>query len=557
MLNPSYLIKSRHDIFYFRYPLPSKACSRISISLKTRCPKEALRLAKVLEYHSVVLIENMDLEHMDHADIISMMKSYYAEVLDKSTAQIDKDGPLSPQKVQAIKDYLKDADMLIEGGYDDMLEALGGGEYEDPEQDPLKNDLRKIMDRHDLSFEPDSKEYGQMKQAYKHLRRNYFNDLLAYNSRVMDFSLLDNAQNNAKEHINHHKPENRLSKIIQSYMDEIKLNLTKRSYNEQYDCLNYLTDWLGEDFPITKIDDAKAREAKELLIGTPTQRNKSKLTAGLSLPEQIAVAKERGLPVLSNISVNKYLAYFESLCSWAKKNRFISDNPFTGIRVKANKKKNRREMFSKEEVAQIVKNLGDGTPDKRIKNKSNYWGALIAVYTGARRNEIAALLPDDVKQDKASGIWYFDITDEEEEGKALKTEAGKRIVPVHSRLIELNFLDFVEEARGMKSKIKHKSGYEPRLLYDLTYTEHEKWGRNLGRWFNENYLKALGLKSKKKTLHSLRHSFITFLSAAGVEYAHIKAVVGHEPGTVTEQTYAHFGIDHLPAFKEAIEKLSY
>lgn len=43
MLNPSYLIQSHHSIFYFRYPLGNK---RVSVALHTRCPKEALRLAK-------------------------------------------------------------------------------------------------------------------------------------------------------------------------------------------------------------------------------------------------------------------------------------------------------------------------------------------------------------------------------------------------------------------------------------------------------------------------------------------------------------------------------
>ena len=39
------------------------------------------------------------------------------------------------------------------------------------------------------------------------------------------------------------------------------------------------------------------------------------------------------------------------------------------------------------------------------------------------------MLPHDVKKDADTGIWYFEVTDEEEEGKAVKTEAGKRIVP--------------------------------------------------------------------------------------------------------------------------------
>lgn len=195
------------------------------------------------------------------------------------------------------------------------------------------------------------------------------------------------------------------------------------------------------------------------------------------------------------------------------------------MRVKSESKKDRRrENFKKEEVKTIIENVG------KNKNSSAYWGTLLAVYTGARRNEIAGLLPDDVKQDEATGIWYLDITDEEE-SQSLKTSAAKRIVPVHSFLIEKGFLDFVAQSRTMKGKIKHPSGLEPRLLYDLTYTEHDKWGRKLGRWLN-SYLETLGLKGDKKTLHSLRHSFITALSAAGVENAVIKALVGHEPDSV-------------------------
>ena len=94
MYNPSYLIKSRHDIYYFRYPLPHKPSSRVTISLQTRCPKEALLLSKVLEYHSIILVEQMDLELMDHAEIKAIMSSYYAEKLDEAKARIDKDGPL-------------------------------------------------------------------------------------------------------------------------------------------------------------------------------------------------------------------------------------------------------------------------------------------------------------------------------------------------------------------------------------------------------------------------------------------------------------------------------
>lgn len=556
MRNPSYLIKSRHDIFYFRYPLPIKGLDRVrrvNLSLKTRCPREALRLAKALEYHTSELIAELDMKHMDHAEIMALLKGYYAEVLERTKSKLDKSGPLPKQRIQYLQNALSEWEEVINEDADDIMDLMGA-EYEDPSYDPIKDDLIKMMDHHGLSFASDSDEYQLLRKNYKHVKRAYIKDLLAYNQSITDFSL-NAAPQQGSIAVRQNKSENKLGNVIQAYMDEIKSGLTERSYTEQYVCLKYLIDWLGKDYQIGSLDRVKVQEVKALLRVTPKDRNKAKLTAGKALTVQIEIATQSGLEVLSAVTVNKYLAYFESLFKWAQRNKYISENPFSGIRIKAEKKKTRRrEYFSKEEIAQIMGGLADA---KMVKNKSNYWGALIAVYTGARRNEIAGLLPDDVKQDNASGIWYFNITDEEEEGKALKTAASKRVVPIHSALIDAGFLEFVEEARAMKGKIKHKSGHEPRLLYDLTYTEHEKWGRNLGRWFNERYLKALGLKSEKKTLHSLRHSFITYLGAAGVDGANIKSIVGHEPDTVTTQVYTHYGVEHLPVFKQAIEKLPY
>lgn len=105
MYNPCHLIKSRHDIFYFRYPIGNK---RISISLKTRCPKEALRLAKVLDYHSADFIKAMDWVSMDHADIIAMLKNYFSEVLESAQNRINKNGPLPHQNVAVLQNSLKE-----------------------------------------------------------------------------------------------------------------------------------------------------------------------------------------------------------------------------------------------------------------------------------------------------------------------------------------------------------------------------------------------------------------------------------------------------------------
>ena len=247
------------------------------------------------------------------------------------------------------------------------------------------------------------------------------------------------------------------------------------------------------------------------------------------------------------------------MLDWAKRYRMVEDNLFEGIRVKNSKKNNRRNMFDKNEVALILEELKENKSGK-VKNKSQYWGTLIAIYTGARRNEICALMVDDVKQDKDTGICYFDITDQIEEGKNVKSDAARRLVPIHSKLMDLGFMDFWEEAKAyVKAKPTFKeNGMATRLLYDFTHTEHDKWGRKLGQFMNDRLLQYLELYDKnKKTLHSLRHSFITYLDVANIKSTTIKSMAGHEQGTVTHGVYTHYGIDHLPQFKEAIEKLPY
>ncbi len=79
-------------------------------------------------------------------------------------------------------------------------------------------------------------------------------------------------------------------------------------------------------------------------------------------------------------------------------------------------------------------------------------------------NEIASLTPDDVIRDDKTGIWYISIN-EDGLAKSIKTKAGIRFVPIHPRLLELGFLQFVEHAREVIQKCPMTvEGYPMRLL---------------------------------------------------------------------------------------------
>ncbi|WP_352766595.1 DUF6538 domain-containing protein [Mesorhizobium sp. M0684] len=74
MLNPTYLALSRNQIFYFRWPIPrhthpARKPSTIKVSLRTRDPREALRLARYLGYAAHGVVVHGTMHGMQYQDI--------------------------------------------------------------------------------------------------------------------------------------------------------------------------------------------------------------------------------------------------------------------------------------------------------------------------------------------------------------------------------------------------------------------------------------------------------------------------------------------------------
>ena len=52
---------------------------------------------------------------------------------------------------------------------------------------------------------------------------------------------------------------------------------------------------------------------------------------------------------------------------------------------------------------------------------------------------------------KTDGIWLMNLSSDSED-KSIKTEAGNRSVPIHPKLLELEFLSYVEQIRNANHK---------------------------------------------------------------------------------------------------------
>jgi integrase len=229
---------------------------------------------------------------------------------------------------------------------------------------------------------------------------------------------------------------------------------------------------------------------------------------------------------ISVITINKQINAYADLFKWAKANGYTAQELFAGTTIRQHKERTatQRTAFNREQITAIRAALADLRP-RLTKKPYRYWGTLIGLYTGARLNEVCQLQLTDIKRN--DDIWYFDINDEGER-KSVKNTASRRRVPVHKVLLELGILDYVAELRQRGEK---------RLFPELSYCPKNGWGRSLGRWFNEEFLPSLEVKTKELVFHSFRHSMITELKHRNVQPGIVQAIVGHTPDSVTEGTY--------------------
>ena len=119
-----------------------------------------------------------------------------------------------------------------------------------------------------------------------------------------------------------------------------------------------------------------------------------------------------------------------------------------------------------------------------------WWLPLIGLYTGARVNEICQLNPQtDILIDADSDRPYFWFTTETETAefvrKSIKNKMSKRKTPIHSKLVELGFLDYVETQKQKKSS----------LLFPAWTPINERASTQAEKWFRD-YLVSVGLRDE-------------------------------------------------------------
>ena len=249
---------------------------------------------------------------------------------------------------------------------------------------------------------------------------------------------------------------------------------------------------------------------------------------------------------ISLTSVKKYLRIFKEFLIFCKDNRYIPDSFQGDIKITKRKEVISIEAFTKEELKRIF----DPITYPRVmdtKYSYRYWIPLIALYSGMRLNEICQLYIDDIKVNK--GVWYFDISDERKD-QHIKNPQSKRIVPIHPKLLELGIIEYANKVKEIKVDNKHPE----RLFYQLNYSVKNHYIQAPSQWFGR-YLKKLGIDSRSKVFHSMRHTVKPYLRDVGIPQEYQNVICGWIGKDIGEVVYG--GNVPIKKLYREISKLKY
>lgn len=528
--NITYLYKVR-ETYYFRVKFPRDLAHHFQgkqdfkRSLHTKNLRQAKRLLKVWSYHTEELFTIMRTGLLTETQLKELADRYFHGLLsrwehERATGERVPKERATPEHIRQNclahipvyqKDLARNDFSLIRRAVEEELTEAGIT----PEPDTMQYSMlaREMMKRFIEALRIESERaIGNYNNGY---------DDKAGSTAVPPPSMLPP------------KESPLLSRMIEKFMEDYRRGEAANGNTlKEYESICTLFLRVVGDRPVKSLTRDDMREYLDTLKKLPPHINKRKKYQGKSIAEIIALGEEE---TLSPATIEKHLMVVKGLMAWLNREDALDKNLADGM--KPPKSRERADELRKAYDTVDLKRLIEGFQEEARKGRleehpERLWVPLISLFNGMRLNEVCQLHAEDVEQDAESGLWCFKIQPDEEGRKKLKTLAAKRVIPIHSTLIDLGFLEYYQRVK--------KAGL-PRLWMNLTQGARG-YGKNFSNWFlksghGKGFLRACVTEDAKKDFHSFRHTFINGLKQAEVQEVMIAELVGHTNESLTTGTY--------------------
>lgn len=224
------------------------------------------------------------------------------------------------------------------------------------------------------------------------------------------------------------------------------------------------------------------------------------------------------------------LSRLRTLANYAFENDLIGAKITEGVRAPKPKEKT-RVSFDDDALGKLFGGPvhKDGHRPVQGRGEAAYWVPLIALYTGARLEEIAGLLVTDLTQlgysdgEADAKAWFFRFASDPDRNRSLKNEESERLVPVHPELIRLGLIEYRRAVEDTK-----EAQLFPLLHAHASGRRAHKWGQ----WFGTYLRDTCGVSNKKIVFHSFRHTLKDAARESSVPEELQRAIMGHSASGV-------------------------
>ena len=235
-------------------------------------------------------------------------------------------------------------------------------------------------------------------------------------------------------------------------------------------------------------------------------------------------------------NIKMKLSRLRTLLQWAADNGQARSNPAEGVSIKdAEAAKNKRRSFDLASLNAIFGSpvYTSGERPTQGRGEAAYWLPLLALFTGARMEELGQLRPGDVvclpfpdTDGREQAAWFIKITTDKADGLRLKNAASERLVPVHP---ELERLGFVRHALAMKAQRR------ARIFHELRPGAYGRLTAKWGEWFSSYRRDVCGVTDRRMVFHSFRHTFKDYARHAGIAEGVQRQIMGHSGEDVADE----------------------
>ncbi|NQV55951.1 MAG: site-specific integrase [Rhodospirillales bacterium] len=350
-----------------------------------------------------------------------------------------------------------------------------------------------------------------------------------------------------------------LQEMCNRFLEERKQRGSYQSYMTFDRICRYLVDIIGGATLVRKITRKDILRARRLILEMPMFYQRR--FPGMSIEQAVEAAKEQDLPRRNIRTLNQMLIRITILFKWAEGEWLIEKNPALNLVRKPSPSEIRfkRRPFSIEQLNKIFQApiftgcIDDerefNNPGPNVPRRARFWASLMGLFTGLRLGEILQLDVTDIQViDTVPCISVSHISEDGETDKRIKTPASERYVPIHSELIRIGLLDYVDDLRrnGERKLFPNQSLSPSRGSYTPC----------MSIWFNQRFLKGVGAYKRETTFHSFRHNFKDALQRAGVDILYMRNLCGWSLSRSTFD-YNYGMLTDVAALSGAIEKVCY